>query len=324
MEKTMAKTLYPQMNQYIIDAVENGSLIIFIGAGVSALYGYPTWDGLAKKLLDQCESENKITKSQKAVLLSDSFDPMKRVTIACDKLGDNSNGLKHVRDILGKEVEGEDKINKLNEISRYLAAYNCPIITTNADLSLDNTDAFKNRLILHSFIDWNENYDDLSLIHLHGSIKEPENMIFTSQEYAKAYRANDDLQFGGKLFRLLKEDRTILFIGYGLEEFMLIQYFISDTSRIIPNRFLLKGYLEKDKLAEEFDREYYKSLGIELISFSREKKGYDALISVLKKWNKTIKYETLAHRRIKDIINHRCSEEPNQQSIELLEGLLNG
>lgn len=310
------------MNQYIIDAIENGNLIIFIGAGVSALYGYPTWDGLAKKLLDKCESEDKITKSQKAVLMSDSFDSMQRVTIACDKLGDNTNGLKHVVDILSEEVVDKDKKKKLNEISRYLASYNCPIITTNADLSLDNTKEFKNRLILPSFINWNENYNYLSLIHLHGSIAEPENMIFTSQGYAKAYRVKDK-EFGEKLYKLLKNEKTILFIGYGMQEFMLIQYFISDVSKGVPNRFLLKGYLEKDKLAEEFDREYYKSLGIELISYSTEKKGYDALISVLKKWNHTIKTETMAHRKIKDIICKICSEEPNPQSIELLEGLLN-
>lgn len=312
--------MYPDLDPELIRAIESGTLIIFIGAGISALYGYPIWNELAKKLLNNCERDGKITKSQKAVLLSEAYDAMKQVTIACNKYDDEKGGVDKVVQILGKEPSKEEH-KKINLIARYLAEYRCPIITTNADLSLDNSPAFKNGLILSSLKEWNHNCDDLCLIHLHGSITDPENMIFTSQAYASAYRVRNQ-EFGKKLLELLDVNKTILFIGYGLEEFELIKYFLSDISEL-PNRFILKGYLDKDELNKEFDEEYYRTLGIKLIPFSKEKLGYDALIKVLKKWNNTIKTETMAHRRIPQIISKICNSEPTSESIKKLEGLLN-
>ena len=321
----MSKKLYPELDPNIVEAIENGNLIIFIGAGISALYGYPVWDELARRLLNQCEKEKKITKSQKEVLLSNSFNAMQRVTIACGKFDDEKQGIEQVKRILSEEPTNEEEIKKKHEkiekIAKYLSKYRCPIITTNADLSLDQSKPFSKGLILDSFKNWNHNYDDLSLIHLHGSINEPENMIFTSQAYAKAYRA-EDKEFGEKLIKLLRENKTILFMGYGMNEFELIKYFISDISEI-PNRFVLKGYLDKDRLVREFDEEYYQTLGITLIPYSMEKEGYDALIKVLGKWDKTISKETMVHKRLKQIVKDICSQEPNEENIKKLEGLLN-
>ena len=313
------------MDPNIIEAIENGNLIIFIGAGISALYGYPVWDELARRLLNQCEKEKKITKSQKEVLLSPSFSALQRVTIACGKLGNENQGIEQVKHILSEEPrDEEDKISKykrIEKIAGFLSRYRCPIITTNADLSLDKSKPFSKGLKLDSFKKWNPHYEDLSLIHLHGSINEPENMIFTSQAYAKAYRA-EDKEFGEKLIKLLKGNKTILFMGYGLNEFELIKYFISDISEI-PNRFVLKGYLDKDRLVKEFDEEYYRTLGITLIPYSMEKAGYDGLIKVLEKWDKTLTKETMVHKRLKQIVKDICNQEPNEENITKLEGLLN-
>ena len=123
----MSKRLYPEMDPNIIEAIENGNLIIFIGAGISALYGYPVWDELARRLLNQCEKEKKITKSQKEVLLSPSFSALQRVTIACGKLGNENQGIEQVKHILSEEPrDEEDKISKykrIEKIAGYLSRY---------------------------------------------------------------------------------------------------------------------------------------------------------------------------------------------------------
>ncbi|MBF0539272.1 MAG: hypothetical protein HQL03_13570 [Nitrospirae bacterium] len=44
----------PDLPVEIIDAVDNGTLAVFIGAGVSRLVGCLGWDELAKNLVERC------------------------------------------------------------------------------------------------------------------------------------------------------------------------------------------------------------------------------------------------------------------------------
>jgi hypothetical protein len=43
----------PPIPQEIIGAAQDSSLVLFIGAGISRLVGYPSWDGFARQVLEQ-------------------------------------------------------------------------------------------------------------------------------------------------------------------------------------------------------------------------------------------------------------------------------
>ena len=50
-------TLIPRIPNEIKDAVDNGTLAVFIGAGVSRLVGCEGWDTLARNLVKRCYEE---------------------------------------------------------------------------------------------------------------------------------------------------------------------------------------------------------------------------------------------------------------------------
>ena len=92
----------------------------------------------------------------------------------------------------------------------------------------------------------------------------------------------------------------------------------------VRRMFMLDGYLDKDTIKYEFDKEYYESLGISLLPFSREKKDYKALIEVLKKWDKEVKSKTLAGSVVKeDIVKDITSKEPFDETVDAITKMIN-
>jgi hypothetical protein len=70
-----------------------------------------------------------------------------------------------------------------------------------------------------------------TVIHLHGSLREPETMIMTTSDYISRYaaynRSSNDPQTENPVLTFLSflfQHRTVLFIGYGLEELEILEY----------------------------------------------------------------------------------------------------
>lgn len=317
MKKILPFDDIPEIPQEIVNAIENNQMLIFLGAGISRLYGYPGWRELGNNLVDILAEKHYINYSQKEILKSEVFKPAEVVTIACSIFGKNKEiGLDYVI----KELS-TDKINNLNNltsISKYLSNYNSLILTTNADTSLENSKYLKQRVILNDLTKYKpEEHNSLSIIHLHGSIDNPNTMVFTSEQYGRAYNVDSD--FGKKLKELFNSNWTILFIGYGVNEFELIRYFLNDKNKNVKRLFLLEGYLNKDIVKYDLDLKYFDSLGITLVPYSRERFNYSNLIRVLKKWDKDVRTRTVAlsltKKKIIDDIFMKMPNESNAKKI---------
>lgn len=50
----------PEPPERILDAMDNNTLVLFIGAGVSRLSDYPSWSELPSKLIKKLYEKNKI------------------------------------------------------------------------------------------------------------------------------------------------------------------------------------------------------------------------------------------------------------------------
>ena len=179
----------PKMPIEIINAIDTNDLFIFIGAGVSKLFGFPLWNEFANNLIEICLNDSILTRSE-ANTIKNNYTSMQKITIAFEKYKDKHD-IKKAYELIANPLKEENnkKINKhiVNKFAKMLKNYCAPILTTNADLSLDNSDAFKNEIIIHNIDDKKEiNFKYVDLIHIHGSIKEPKKMIFTSIQYAKA------------------------------------------------------------------------------------------------------------------------------------------
>ena len=318
----LEKNPVPELPDEIIDAIDRGELLLFVGAGVSKLIGYPLWIELARDLVNKCVENDVVSLSEQEILLSGSFSPMQIVTIASKRLDKIKKNL-GIKSIV-KELKRKKGVNKdiSKRIALCLANYYSPIITTNADQSLELNDVLTDRAVLDSFLRYTKDYDDLSIIHLHGSVVEPENMVFTSEQYARAYTFDED--FGKRLNDLFKnKDWTILFLGYSVGEFELLRYFLKKKGST-RKLFMLSGYLDKDLIKLDFDEEYFGSLGITLLPYSREKEDYQALITVLEKWDEDVRKKTLASSLAKkNIIDRITKNRPTDVNVEKIEKMVN-
>ena len=148
-------------------------------------------------------------------------------------------------------------------------------------------------------------------------------MVFTSEKYAEKYDVESE--FGKKLQSfLLSQPWTILFIGYGVSEFELLRYFLKFKDGQTRRMFMLGGYLEKDEIKYEFDSEYFKSLGITLLPYSREENDYMALKDVLKEWDKTVKEKTYAGSiRSEKVIDNITSAKPTDDNVDIIQKMIN-
>jgi hypothetical protein len=133
-----------------------------------------------------------------------------------------------------------------------------------------------------------------TVVHLHGSVLDPATMIMTTSDYINQYAAynrssldpqteNPVLTFLDFLFR----HRTVLFIGYGLEELEILEYVLTKGPRGTGEvrHYMLQGYFShEENLVRNMDIYYRNECGIELLPFRRDEKDWEQLLDVIEKF----------------------------------------
>jgi hypothetical protein len=130
-----------------------------------------------------------------------------------------------------------------------------------------------------------------AVIHLHGSIREPDEMILTTPHYIQHYAYDRRKDTDGENFVLTFLDdlfthKVVLFVGYGLAELEILEYIIVKTRRLAstgtdPRHFVLQGFFSHEYDLMNSLKQYYRQCGIELLPFLKDRKGYDQLLDVL-------------------------------------------
>jgi hypothetical protein len=278
----------PELPPEIRQAALDGKLVLFVGAGVSMLIGLPSWEGLASKALEDLLQKGHLNYSELEQLKG--LDPKKQLSIAKQIAEENSFELmleKHL--IVGAEGKG---------IYSYLNKIGCPCVTTNYDELLEplfyhtkNGAATASPVIRVSqkedFLAGHLNTPG-TVVHLHGSISRPGAMVVTTRQYLEHYDEALVQHFLGELF----EKKTILFIGYGLEEAEILEHIlrrgrVKDTKD--KRRFaLMPFFLSQFPLYKKLYEYYLKSFGVHLIGFVRDHKDYKQLEDIVKTWSEQI------------------------------------
>ncbi|HPO29482.1 MAG TPA: SIR2 family protein [Caldisericia bacterium] len=311
-------TKIPPVPQKIIESVNNKTLAVSIGAGVSRLIGCIGWDQLAQNLVNICFSIKKkdgstlINFKEKETLLQNK-DHKKTITICYYLLKNNS-----FENIFYEELENSLKANeefiKSQDIYNELYRLRGLFITTNVDEHFDSK--FERTRIVYKEEDFSpSNIDRNKLYHIHGSIKDRSSLIFTVPQYIKRYNNPIFKVFLEKIF----EKYTVLFIGYGMAEFELLDFLItkfdSQKGGELKHFILLPFYRSEENILE-FERYYYNSMGIEVLPYEKDEKGYMQLYEVIKEWNKEINqvspylYDT--YKEIEDAANNYTETEPGR------------
>lgn len=276
----------PEIPKEIENAVSNKKLIIFIGAGVSRIIGCSGWKELSSQLVNDAYKKDLINFHEKKKLI-DEYKPRKIITIFKRILPENlykktiKTSLKAKNELLS-DYPIYDKLFKMR------GTY----ITTNVDTYFD--EKFESSRIFKSTAEFKQgNIKLLSLFHLHGSIKDFNSIIFTTQEYINHYNKGNVKNF---LKIIFNSDFTVLFVGYSLSELEILDYVLlkgdlslekSRESEEIKH-FILLPFFKAESNMFEYERKYFAGLNVSAIPYAIDEKGYNQLYYVIEDWEKKI------------------------------------
>lgn len=310
--KPSSEGLIPNLEdcQSIIDAAQNGKLVLFIGNGVSRLLGYPSWDEMANnallKLFDEKKGVRHIDFLEKELLRK--LPPKKQLSI----IHDICNFKKVDLDYRHMIVPDERKEKKIYET---LYSIKTPFVTTNYDDCLDKLAETSSSVTEYSdtptagtsahapvikkvFLEFADlttaKLDPGVVIHIHGSIKNQKEMVVSTRDYIRNYRRGG---FVDKFLEGLFDDRVILFIGYGLEEEEIFEYIVgrgqkSSESKVAKeaDHFCLYPKLSSENAIFEHLKNYYiNHCNVNLIPYEIDTKGHDVLEEIINEWASKIR-----------------------------------
>lgn len=267
----------PFLPEGLKQAYDEGKLVVFIGAGVSRLAGCKSWEALATSLIKACYPPGEASLINGAGLSS-----KERITMAYEK-ADETGTLDSYWETFKKAIipSGNPEKNIYEVISKLNTLY----ITTNCDglmeeflpVSAWTTQCEKDRL---------ENLICPFVFYLHGrygdgSEAEKQGLVFTVESYLNAYQDPKRISFLKTIFA----SRTVLFIGYGLSEFELIDFlFEKSRASSIRQHYILEGYYSYQEPLYRAKSNYYKSIGVKLIPYSKDQNDYEQQLPIISEW----------------------------------------
>ena len=209
------------------EAIKNDELVLFIGAGLSwklkntegkILGG---WKDMVSSMLSYLKDKEYITAKEQRFCLK--LEPIKTL----QRLENKGIDREKIRDFL----KGYFTLGKENEfpLQEKLYSLSTKIITTNYDLAFEEAieklrqeKAYKGQN--HKLSKLME--DPVFLFKLHGCITKIKSLVLFPSDYRKLYNNYDrDAAFTLLAFKFLIFSKTFLFIGTGMDESQIINFF---------------------------------------------------------------------------------------------------
>lgn len=287
----------------LYQAARNESIIFFIGAGVSKLYGCLLWDEMAIKLVKELRANNILTYAEQDILLEEtSTNPRKVISICYRKCNDSDDNLRIYEKTIKDSVQIEDFGKSQNIYKKIFSIKSTAHITTNIDdglkkyaLAMKDTGE-KIKIYNCTLPDDQERikqvsyniFKDGSIIYLHGNISYIQECVLPIEKYLFHYNENNSFLNG--LFSKIKTiNGVIIFLGYGLNEWDIIEriYKIKD----FPNErvaYLLSPIFTHEITKFKLEMDYYKSFGVEPVPYIIDEGGYERINLVIDNLAKAI------------------------------------
>lgn len=278
----------PELPEEIIQAAPNGNLVLFVGAGTSMLLGLPSWKGMARSQLEFLRKKGALNFSELDQL--SHLDPKKQLSIAREIADNNDWDLDLTAGLTGHSESG-NIYKQINDIG-------CVCVTTNYDELLaprydDSKDGSATSAIVNRIYEKDKLYAmhldrPGTVVHLHGSVSDQDKMIVTTKDYLAHYDDSLVQKFLGELFK----KKTVLFMGYNLEEAEILEHVLRRgrvTDFAERRRFMLQGFfLSQKPLYEKLHDYYRKSFGVHVIGYVRDQNDYAQQKTILINWRPRI------------------------------------
>lgn len=311
---------YPDIPEGIKEAINKNHLAVFLGAGVSRLLGCQDWHSLAVELLKTCLNYGYLNNTEYDSLINDS-DNKKLITIAYELLKEEKEEIFY--DKLECSLKPSSKCKLTNNIYEKILHIGTTFITTNADECFDSIWGKCSPNIIWNFkgnVVLPENH---RLYHLHGSVVDRTSLVFTTSGYLNRYRDKDYQRF----LRTLFSEYVVLFIGYGLSEFELLDFLMlksdDSNSNIEQKHFALMSYKADEKELSKYYDLYFKELNIKTIPYLVENNNYEILSDIIDAWQKQIADTTfLISNTVEDLNNIVLNKSLNEKDIDKILNLI--
>jgi hypothetical protein len=295
----------PDVPQKLFEAAKNGRLVVFVGAGVSRIIGCPSWIDFAIKQLKDLYDKKAINFHEYENLKR--YDARKLLSI-CKKIYKEKNiPPQSPQSLLQCDKDLREKYSIFEDLYSINAIY----VTTNYDIYLDeiakkprpeSISISEKTLLSHVSIEKESrkskifyqkeellisNLTNGTVLHLHGSITEESSMIVTIVDYMKTYEKSSYIV---DLLEQIFNDYTVLFVGYGLEEYEILEFMISKSlaSEHELRHFMLYPIFKNETNLFEFQKKYHADLGINLMPYTIDENGFEQLTTVIKAWARQI------------------------------------
>ena len=305
----------PSVPDGLREAAQLGKLVPFIGAGASLLAGCPSWAEFADAALKSLIRDGRFTYSQLDQIRH--LHPRVKLSLA-RSIALEKGGTIDFRPLLHSTPRRDHKDGC--RLYRSLFSLAKIFVTTNYDEWLDeqipeptpasspatssaSTPPVKPLKVIYKV-------EDLlplllsqpnTVIHLHGSLRDPAGMILTTRDYVRHYandRLSGDPSNENRVLTFLEHlfhHKTVLFVGYGLEELEILEYVIEKArppaggAAREARHYIVQGFFSHQETLRRSMKSYYlDECGIQLIPFLRDEKDWGQLLEVLEAFAKTI------------------------------------
>ena len=200
--------MYEKELKRILDASQNNALSFFVGAGVSALSGAPTWKELIHAMCEELGRDKKKEYS--------SDECLQIPQMYYYSLGEN------IAEYY-KFIETQLHISELvpNSIHREMLNLNpVSFVTTNYDTLLEDaaTQYCQSFKVVSKDEDVPTIFGDRFVLKLHGDFKS-NNIVLKEEDYLNY---SEDFKLIETLVKSIFSTNTVVFIGYGLNDYNII------------------------------------------------------------------------------------------------------
>jgi tetratricopeptide (TPR) repeat protein len=315
----------------LLSSLQRKTTIAFLGSGISAPFGYPTWRDLALEILE--ETAQNLGSAQNPRGLEyikslqegagkrpDALDANALMFLigACRTALDNNGRLQVFYDFFSKKFSTRSKATP-PAIDPFAALLELPVrrfATTNYDgeleralagkplLSFTQKEAGLATLVRFSLAGMDGDEDgDYRVFHCHGRYDERESVIATEADYQKWYLGRQDgasVAYQQSLEFLLGSN-PLLFVGYGLRDEDLLRP-LRQLGALDPARkstrplFALMGCSAERHEADLYRHEaFYERFGVHVLSFDC-RKGESLTCSLSRELRRLSQRLRVAHR----------------------------
>lgn len=253
--------MYENEFKRIVEASQNNALTFFVGAGVSAISGAPTW----KELIDViCDKMNQVRKVQYS-----SDDCLQIPQTFFYSLNDKSEYYKTIKDVI------DDSNLKPNEIHLNMLRLN-PIsfITTNFDSLIEDAalERCKSYKVISRDNDIPMLFGDRFVLKIHGDLKHKE-FVLKEEDYLSY---SDNYKMIETFAKSIFATNTVVFIGYGLNDYN-IKLILNWTKKLLGSKFKKPIFLYADIEDLSEKEKYLQSKGLSVIDCNRISESTDYL-----------------------------------------------